>query len=306
MNVHGQPVVSICCLAYNHEDFIREALDGFLMQETDFAFEILIHDDASTDNTPSIIKEYYEKFPTIIKPIFQSENQYSKKVNINASIQFVRAKGVYIAICEGDDYWTDPLKLQKQVDFLNKNRDVSLCFHNSEVIFGSKAVDDRGLKIIEENKIFEPAEILKQWVVPTASVMFRRELLDAEYKKRAANKKFMYGDIILFLSMAEKGKLYGLTDYMSVYRRHIGGVTNVDLNIKYFERRIIHLEEIIDVFGIKYKESLSDLISFSYVNLFILNLKRGTISSKTLKKIMLGNKWYLFKALKTRLLVTVI
>ena len=115
-----RPLVSICCLAFNHEPYIREALEGFLMQKTDFPIEVLIHDDASTDGTASIIREYEERFPDIIKPIYQTENQYSKGIkNISGIFNFPRAKGKYIAMCEGDDYWTDPYKLQKQIDFLD-------------------------------------------------------------------------------------------------------------------------------------------------------------------------------------------
>ena len=97
------PLVSVCTLAYNHEPYIRECLDGILMQKTNFAFELLIHDDASTDGTADIIREYETKYPDIIKPIYQTENQYRKRIRINSTYNFPRAKGKYIALCEGDD-----------------------------------------------------------------------------------------------------------------------------------------------------------------------------------------------------------
>lgn len=103
-----KPLVSICCLTFNHEPYIRECLDGFLMQKTNFPFEVLIHDDASTDHTADIIREYEVQYPNIIKPIYQNENQYSKGVRVTWTFQFPRAKGKYIAMCEGDDYWTAP------------------------------------------------------------------------------------------------------------------------------------------------------------------------------------------------------
>ena len=121
-------LVSICCLAFNHEPYIRKCIEGFLMQKTCFSFEVLIHDDASTDKTAEIIREYEAKYPKIVKSIYQSENQYSKGIKVSQIYQFPRAKGKYIAICEGDDYWTDPLKLQKQVDFLEKNEDYGLVY----------------------------------------------------------------------------------------------------------------------------------------------------------------------------------
>ena len=100
------PLVSICCITYNHAPYIRQCLDGFMMQQTNFTFEVLIHDDASTDGTADIIREYESKYPDIIKPIYQTENQYSKGVKVSATFNFPRAKGKYIAMCEGDDYWT--------------------------------------------------------------------------------------------------------------------------------------------------------------------------------------------------------
>lgn len=105
------------------------------MQKTDFSFEILIHDDASTDGTKEIIEDYSNKYPNLIFPIFQNENQYSKGVRgIMAKFNFPRARGKYIALCEGDDYWTDPLKLQNQIDFLEERKDLGFCFHEVEVI----------------------------------------------------------------------------------------------------------------------------------------------------------------------------
>src|SRR5690606_3288059 len=109
---------------FNHEKFICKCLEGFLMQNTTFSFEILILDDASTDGTAAVIREYELKYPDIIKPIYQRENQYSKGIRgMNVKFNFNRAQGKYIALCEGDDYWTDPSKLQKQIDFLEANNE---------------------------------------------------------------------------------------------------------------------------------------------------------------------------------------
>ena len=121
------PLVSIDCITYNHCKYIRDALEGFLMQRTNFPVEILIHDDASTDGTAEIIKEYEKQYPWLIKPVYQTENQYSKHNGTISKIQYGSALGKYIAFCEGDDYWTDPYKLQKQVDFLESNVWVDIC-----------------------------------------------------------------------------------------------------------------------------------------------------------------------------------
>ena len=126
-NTNKLPLVSICCIAYNQQKYIRQALESFLMQRTDFNFEVIIHDDASTDGTTEIIREYESKFPGIIKPIFQTINKYqSEGLNFQFKYVFPKAKGKYITFCEGDDYWIDPLKLQKQVDFLELHKDFGL------------------------------------------------------------------------------------------------------------------------------------------------------------------------------------
>lgn len=129
-----KPVVSICCITYNHAPFLRKCLDGFLMQQTSFPIEILIHDDASTDGTDEIIREYAARLPEIVFPLFEEENQYSKPNHKYIDLyNYERAQGKYIAYCEGDDFWTDPKKLQKQVDFLEANPDYSVCFHDYSV-----------------------------------------------------------------------------------------------------------------------------------------------------------------------------
>lgn len=131
-------MVTIRCTTYNHELYIRQCLEGFIMQKTNFRFEAIVHDDASTDGTANIIREYAKKYPDIIKPIIETENQYSK---LDGSIQRIMNEhihGKYVAMCEGDDYWIDPLKLQKQVDFLESNSEYSMCAHNAFVFYQQK------------------------------------------------------------------------------------------------------------------------------------------------------------------------
>lgn len=132
------PLLSIICLAYNHAAFIRETLEGFLRQETDFPFEVIVHDDASTDGTAAIIADYAARYPSVIRPIYQRENQYQKGVPFSTAL-FAQAAGKYIAYCEGDDYWTDPQKLQIQVDFLEAHRDYVMTYHDA-FMFNSRGV----------------------------------------------------------------------------------------------------------------------------------------------------------------------
>lgn len=123
--------VSVLCAAYNHEDFLRQTLDGFVSQKTSFPFEVLVNDDASTDSTADILREYAEKYPEIIRPFYQTENLYSRRINLYDVVFFPAVRGEYIALCEGDDYWNDPEKLQRQVDWLDAHPDYSACVHNS-------------------------------------------------------------------------------------------------------------------------------------------------------------------------------
>ncbi|HKK83432.1 MAG TPA: glycosyltransferase, partial [Atribacterota bacterium] len=126
------PLVTIGCITYKHEKYIRDSIEGFLIQKTTFPVEIIIHDDASPDKTPEIISEYEQKYPNLFFTIFQDENQFSiGNTPIFGNFIYPKSRGKYIAFCEGDDYWSDPLKLQKQVDFLEENPDYSLCSHET-------------------------------------------------------------------------------------------------------------------------------------------------------------------------------
>lgn len=213
------PLVSISCITYNHENFIRDAIEGFLMQKTTFPVEILIHDDASTDKTASIVREYEEKYPHLIKPIYQTENQYSKRDGTIGRIQRGRARGKYIAICEGDDYWTDSLKLQKQVEFLKKNSDCSLCFHASKSIRNNNPKDyilHRPKDIPLHNKFEMKHAILGGGgFMATNSMLFHRKYIQ---DRPAWMEKTPVGDAPLMLLLASKGKIGYIDEVMSVYR----------------------------------------------------------------------------------------
>lgn len=174
--------VSILCTAYNHEKYIRQTLESFLMQKTNFKYEVLIHDDASTDNTAVIIKEYEEKYPNIIKSIYQKENQYSKGISIISTYLYPEARGKYIALCEGDDYWTDPLKLQKQFDALEANLGIDMCAHAAITV---KAATRKAIGEIapsDKKTIFTTQEIITGGggFVATNSLFYRRKLIENE------------------------------------------------------------------------------------------------------------------------------
>ena len=124
-----EPIVSICCTTFNHANYIAKALEGFVRQRTSFPIEVLVHDDASTDGTAEIVQSYEQKYPSLVFPVFQSKNKYSQGIAVNATFNIPRARGKYIAMCEGDDYWSDANKLQWQVAYLEKTPNVAACTH---------------------------------------------------------------------------------------------------------------------------------------------------------------------------------
>ena len=183
-------MVTIRCITYNHEPYIRQCLDGFVMQKTDFRFEAIVHDDASTDNTATIIKEYAEKYPDIIKPIFETENQYSKRDASLTRIMDNHTHGKYVAMCEGDDYWIDPLKLQKQIDFLEAHPEYSYSCHRYNILD-----DATGSLTLCPNKYFDKYNkekffsfdieyaFTQDWITKTLTGIYRRSAyLERNYK----------------------------------------------------------------------------------------------------------------------------
>jgi glycosyltransferase involved in cell wall biosynthesis len=223
----NKPLVSICCLTYNHVNYINQCLNGFLMQQCDFEYEILIHDDASTDGTSDIIREYQKKYPEIIKPIIQTENQYSKGIGVNRVYNFPRAKGKYIALCEGDDFWTDPLKLQKQVDFLETNPEYSLVcggFKSVNTITGEEEIIIKDIENAPDNtaKGFDITieRFFKQWLTKTLTLVYRTELYNPNDFKDYKYTK----DVHLNYHLLKRGKGYYMKEVFGVYHIHQGGV----------------------------------------------------------------------------------
>lgn len=218
------PLVSICCITYNHEKYIRYAIESFIMQKTNFPFEIIIYDDASTDKTKEIIEKYYRDNPDIISPIFQSENQYSKGVRgIAARFTFPRARGKYIALCEGDDYWTDPYKLQKQVDLLEANPDFGMVHTNVNVV-------DSSNKVIFASDTNKPSgdvfyDLLKSAFIVTCSTCFRRDIIHEILDYAKINNVKCAFDYWLWLHIAMRTKIHYMPEITSAYRSHSGGVS---------------------------------------------------------------------------------
>ena len=214
----GTALVTVCCTTYNHEDYIREAIESFLIQETDFPFEIIIHDDASTDGTAKIIREYEEKYPRLIRTIIQNENQYSKAGLINLRFVFPKAIGKYLALCEGDDYWTDPGKLQKQVTFLEENSDYVITYSDFQPFDENGIIDydDVGAR-----RDLTATELKRATPIFTLTSCFRNVIGEVPLDLMSAR----YGDMVIWSLLGHHGRGKFLADVMpSAYRVHDRGL----------------------------------------------------------------------------------
>ena len=205
----SSPFVSVFCPTYNHEKYIRQCLEGIVMQETSFQIEVIVQDDASTDGTTAIIKEFAKRYAFII-PIIHEVNIYSLGRNLN-EYWLKNARGKYMAFCEGDDYWTDPLKLQKQVDFLEANLDYSFCGHSVE-IFNQYEKVVAGQYSPKKN-ILELCDTVFGPPMHTSSIVFRNN-----FKLPKSIKYLPAGDDALECILASKGKAFCFSESMSVYR----------------------------------------------------------------------------------------
>lgn len=210
--------MSVVCTTYNHELYIRECLNGFVIQRTNFPIEIIVHDDASTDSTVDIVKEYEDKYPHLFNNIYRTENWYSQGKDILGYLSTQKARGKYIAICEGDDYWTDPLKLQKQVDFLEANAGYAL------VYTGVQKVNSNSEPMVRNMLKGVSGNITKYFFtqgnpIITASVCFRSKYL-LEYGEEIKKIPFglKMGDLPLWIYISLHGKFKYIEDKTTSYR----------------------------------------------------------------------------------------
>ena len=250
------PLVSIACVTYNHEKYIADAIESFLKQKTNFPFEIIIHDDASTDTTAEIIRNYVKKYPNLIKPIFQKENQFSQPGKNGQVIAISYAKGEYIALCEGDDYWIDAEKLQIQIDEMRKHPECDLSFHPA---LRRCAQGKKRDKIISKhssyNKVFSTREAIlgAAGFCPTASCIIKKSIFESlpEWFREVP-----IGDYFLQILGSLKGGLIYIDRVMSVYRVGLSGS---------WSERMSKDEDYVYDYVVKILKSLQD------VNLFTNN-----------------------------------
>lgn len=224
------PKLSVLVPTFNHEKFIVQMLDGALMQQTDFEFEIIIGDDASADNNALIISQYAKKYANTIKAFLHPQNlgpieprEMGGKNNV--AFLFSKCQGEYIALCEGDDYWTDPLKLQKQVDFLSHNPSYSLCHHQLDVVYEDNSPNHQ-FNSDNQRDTSSVKDLLadKSWFLGTASTVFRNVFKQGmpDWWWKSAS-----GDLGIFIEVARHGEIKYLSETMGTYRKHRGGMTNI-------------------------------------------------------------------------------
>lgn len=284
-----KPLVSILCVTYNHEKYIRPCLESLVSQKCDFPFEILIHDDASTDTTQDIIKEFQQQYPELIKPILQKENQWSKKAGgINLRFNYPRATGKYIALCDGDDYWVGEDKLQKQVAFLESNPDYSLVCGAFNLIQNGeeKSVIKTGLVSPEkEDKKgfhFDLGDLIKFWFIRPSTVLF---LNPTDGTKVLDEYEFSF-DVHLFYHLLKTKNAYYSKEILAGYNRHSGGV--------YSGRRpqdllLVHYY----IFKEIYEKDQNEFVREKYLDLSykLINLRvSGLMSSRKINTPELKNR----------------
>ncbi|WP_439475251.1 glycosyltransferase family 2 protein [Algoriphagus formosus] len=286
----SHPVVSVCCITFNHADFIGKALDSFLNQKTSFPFEILVYDDDSNDGTKEILKQYELDYPHIIRVFYSVENQYSQGVRLlNLRFNLPRARGKYIATCDGDDYWTDLLKLQKQVDFLEEHPEVVLCFHGFDRLENQKLVDSSLYSHLKNSSytIFDQKEFL-QMHVQFLTIMFRQNV------KFPMISSEINGDVFVLTHLSEVGKCAYLDFKGAVYRYHQNGVFRKMSRIRQINSSIETRKIISNQVKPHTRKFLYKRISSFYKSLFkeSLRVKNYSLGIKALLGVVYYNLKY--------------
>lgn len=226
--------VSVICLAYNHEKYIGECLDSIVNQMTTFKFEVVINDDASTDNTANIIRAYEERYPEKIKALYQKDNQYSKGVAIIEEKMLEHANGKYVAFCECDDKWTDLHKLQRQYEYMEHHPECSMCVHNTVIHNLNETQKDVNFNSWNKEHVLTQKEVFMDWKVHTSAYFVRKE----DAYRPLEFRKYWFGDYVRLTLAYTEGNVVSLPYIMSQYNYGVstGALHAVDYS-KLQERR---------------------------------------------------------------------
>lgn len=273
-----EPLVSICCITYNHEKYIADTLDGFLSQETNFPFEIIVHDDASTDNTATIIRAYEKKYPRIFKGLYQNDNQFSKGKKVMFECVFPHVSGEYLAFCEGDDYWSSSTKLQEQVDFLSNHKEYAACFHGVKLVNTSgKPIGEFLGPIGRGSKDYSMNYNIRGGFIHLSSLVIRSKIINDGIPQWALDAR--HGDYALALIVSAYGKVYFIDKIMSSYRTGVENsiMTLLKQNqskknqINYHLQRIKTLNEANLFYNYQYNTHIQSVINESEIRILLLN-----------------------------------
>ncbi|NJY63939.1 glycosyltransferase [Salinimicrobium sp. CDJ15-81-2] len=279
------PLVSVCMITYKHQDYIREAIDGVLSQEVDFSFELIICNDNSPDQTEDVIKSIIKNNDKggLIRYIKHNKNIGAIP---NFHYSFKQAKGKYIAICEGDDFWIDPKKLQKQIDFLESNVEYSASFHEVDMLFDSKAVSFSSYQsnIIENPVLFQDV-VGKDWLIPTCSFVFRKDkmILPEFYDQ------LNYGDYPLFCCILINSRAHYFDEVMAIYRRNnTGSLTNTIRTFGFLNVSADYIQLLNWLY--KYADPEDGLAIEQRINQEVENIRRQIVIYKNSKLIKVYNR----------------
>ena len=315
------PLVATSTLTYNHEPYIRDCLDGILMQKTTFPVRVVVFEDCSTDATREIVKEYQTKYPDLFVTVFAPHNTYGKPERQEAIKPFKEARAVakYIALCEGDDYWTDPLKLQKQVDILENNSEYVLVHTDIKILYerSGKIISTNDKQInsqLSKNISFQELLLSGKYIIRTATVLFKKSILadSINNNKFLFSNNFLMGDTPLWYSLSKYGSFKFLSDCTTIYRRHFNSATNgpikkkLRFNLSMYELRFYitnnddsFTEEFKKKIVGKYREKLYEYLLFEsrYEPMFKINLDNKSKFNKSIDKLYIIAKYYLLRIL---------
>ncbi|HLP51907.1 MAG TPA: glycosyltransferase [Chitinophagales bacterium] len=279
------PKVSVCLITYNHEAYITEALEGIMMQQCTFDFEVVIGNDCSTDNTLVKIKPFLEKYADKIRLHDHPQNLGMTK---NWVYTMQACRGEYVAIIEGDDNWTDPLKLQAQIDILDRDRSLSFCCHDVDYIYEQGLTPYNPYIVIGESRTFTIEDILrKRGFIPTCSITYRRAMLPAF--PEWADRRIKSIDLVVQLMLAANGPFYYLNKKMGRYRLHPQGISHVNWNNKknQLEYDNIFILGLFNSFSKgKFKEPLNDRIEAQYHAILKQNIFNSPDYNKAIIALM--------------------
>ncbi len=278
LDIMNDPKVSVCMIVYNHEDYLEDAIKGVLAQKTNFDVEFIISNDASTDNSEKVILKLIEENNAIkVNYINHTKNKGMIK---NFIFSLEKCKGKYIALCEGDDYWTDSLKLQKQVDFMEANSDYSGCFHDTLIKFEENPNAALQPWRVYDKQTFSVFDTISRTsLFHTTSFFFKRKLLNIpNWFVRVQSS-----DMALFTLIANEGLIHRIDDSMSVYRKHEGGITNIISLLSYHKNRILLFKHLRGNCKPKTHSKIKEVIGYHQTEL--MKLQKQTFKNR-LKKLL--------------------